>query len=99
MKRRAYPKPQTLNDWHSYRLSDLCEFFTLPEHERAVMLWGFDNYGISIEYRSSANAKIGTEWFIQAIQFRRRYAEHKRRGHFEKTIQELEAHRAAEGKR
>jgi hypothetical protein len=95
MKRPAYVKPQMLDDWRQYRLSDLFEFTAMSEHERAVMLWCLNTEGVS--GFASDNYKIGNEWFLQFVRFRQWYAGLKRNGTFMKTIAELEADRAAEG--
>lgn len=89
MKRPSYVKPQTLDDWKQYRLSDLFEFFGLSDHERAIMQLGYDYFGCGQEHSTTRNVLIGSEWYIQSIQFRHRYDIHKRRGHFEKTVAEL----------
>lgn len=93
MKRPSYLKPQSLEDWRRYRLSDLFEFTAMPEHERAVMRWYLDSYGVPC-FEASDNYKIGGEWFIQFVKFRQWYAGLKQRGTFLKTIAELEAARA-----
>ncbi len=95
MRRPSYVKPQTLEDWRRYRLSDLFEFTAMSEHERAVMRWALDNEGVSAGDASS-NYKIGNEWFLQFVRFRQWYAGLKRNGTFMKTIEELETERAAE---
>lgn len=88
MKRPSYSKPQTLDDWRRYRLSDLFEFFAVPEHERAVLQWFLDAGG-----SGSENYKIGGEWHVQFIRFRQWYASLRQRGTFQKSIAELESER------
>jgi hypothetical protein len=98
MKRPSYVRPQTLDDWRKYRLSDLFEFTAMPEHERAVMRWSLDNEGVHY-FEASDNYKIGGEWFLQFVKFRQTYAHMKQRGTFLKTIAELEAAQAERVKR
>lgn len=94
MRRKAYPKPQTLDDSRRYRLADLFEFTAMPEHEREIMLNCLEREGVPPMDRSS-NFKIGNEWFLQFVKFRQWYAGLKKNGVFLKTIDELEADRAA----
>ena len=98
MKRPSYAKPQSLEDRRKYRLSDLFEFTAMPEHERAVMRWVLDNNGVSVGDATS-DYRIGNEWFLQFVRFRQWYAGMERCGTFLKTIEELEAKRAAGGAR
>lgn len=90
MRRPSYVKPQSLDDWRQYRLSDLFEFTAMPEHERAVMRWCLENEGVSAG-DAAANYKIGNEWFVQFVRFRQWYAGMKHRGTFLKTFEELQA--------
>ncbi len=94
MRRPSYVKPQTLEDWRRYRLSDLFEFTAMSKHERAVMLNCLEREGVPAGDRAN-NFKIGNEWFLQFVRFRQWYAGLKRNGTFLKTIAELEADRAA----
>jgi len=90
MKRPSYVKPQTLDDWRRYRLTDLFKFSAMPEHERAVLLWCLENEGVPA-MDAADNFKIGNEWFLQFVRFRHWYATLKHRGTFEKSIEALEA--------
>lgn len=94
MNRPSYVKPQTLDDWRRYRLTDLFEFTATPDHERGVMINCLERDGVPAGDRAN-NFKIGNEWFLQFVRFRQWYAVLKRNGVFLKTIAELETERAA----
>ncbi len=94
-QRTTYSKPQTLSDWRKYRLTDLFNYFDVPENERKVFRWVLDTESVMPD---DAN-KIGTEWHILFTRFRRWYDGMKRNGTLQKTIQELEEKRAREARR
>lgn len=96
MKQRSYPKPQTLNDWRKYRLTDLFNYFDVPENERKIYRWIMDTEKPCFH---EDRYKIGGEWCIVFIRFRQSYESMQRRGILQKTIEELEELRAAEVRR
>lgn len=92
MRRRTYPKPQTLTDWRHYRLTDLFEFFSVPENERKVFRWIMDTEKPAF---TQERRKIGDEWYIVFSLFRQAYDTMQQKKLFQKTIEELEAIRNA----
>lgn len=96
MKPRSYPKPQTLCDWRKYRLTDLFNFFDVPENERNILRWIMDTENPGFH---DDRYKIGNEWCVVFIRFRQSYESMQRRGIFQKSIEELEEIRAREAGR